>query len=118
MRKTLILIILLVAGSTFAQNNTNTPADTCSFVLPNVFTAGSYERIHFSTNCNCIEFKIEIYNRWGEKMYTQESLNNFEIGWNVDHAEAGTYVWMIIAKFIANSEVFEVKKTGTISVMK
>ncbi|MFH0893422.1 MAG: gliding motility-associated C-terminal domain-containing protein [Bacteroidota bacterium] len=118
MKNLFLICFVLIAGSAFAQNNTNLPKDTCTFVLPNVITAGSYERIHFSTNCNCIEFKIEIYNRWGEKMYVQENLNNYELGWNVDKVENGTYVWMIIAKFIGDSEVFEVKKTGTISVMK
>ena len=118
MKNAIVLFLILTACSAYAQNNANPPKDTCSFAIPSVFTAGSYERIHFSANCTCIEFKMEIYNRWGEKMYVQEELNNFVIDWNTDVVEKGTYVWIINAKVAVNSEVFEVSRMGNISVMK
>jgi len=62
-------------------------------------------------------FKMMIYNRWGEPIFTSESM---EIGWNgkisnSDFAKTDTYVWVVVYKDI-NGRQHE--KTGNVTLIR
>ena len=64
------------------------------------------------------EFHMEIFNRWGELIYTIDDIEN---GWNGsiqggDHfAKDGVYIWKLRAKDI-NAPAFE--RQGTVTLIR
>jgi hypothetical protein len=95
--------------------------DTCLYA-PNVavLSCGSVleygsdqYRVHFA--CPINDFKIVIYNRWGEEMFKTKDVNET---WNTNEVPDGVYVWIITGLMSEQGTPFSVKKTGHVTVLK
>lgn len=98
---------ILIVGNSFGCTSQDTIAvlieckDTTEFLIPNVFTPnGDNENQLFKiVGVGLKDFQIDIFNRWGIKVY---SFNIIEEGWdgktkNGTEAPAGTYYYILNA---------------------
>ncbi len=97
-------------------------------IIPNVFTPnGDGMNDEFILrNSNISEFKLEVYNRWGNLIYTTVSP---EVSWDGRttagiEAPAGTYFWTVSAslesggEFTTNASDHPFKETGTVTLIR
>ncbi|NVK64357.1 MAG: gliding motility-associated C-terminal domain-containing protein [Flavobacteriales bacterium] len=81
--------------------------------VPNTFTPGndplSVNDLFFAQGGNIAAFKMEIFNRWGELIYTLESLNDTWDGtYNGAPCQDGTYTWKAIITDFQDEETVHV----------
>jgi gliding motility-associated-like protein len=81
----------------FASDTIIISNKSCEVFFPNVFTPNSDTKNDFFKILNAInltEYKLMIYNRWGEKVF---ETNDYTKGWDGNYkaaqAEIGSYVW-------------------------
>jgi len=123
--------IMLIATSAYgcadtAYSEVTTNVDV---VFPNVFTpstdgptGGGYDLnsltndVFFPYTTGVIEFKFEIFNRWGELIFVSDDINK---GWDGYYKEKlcqqDVYVWKAFIKF-NNGKKF--KKTGDVTLLR
>jgi gliding motility-associated-like protein len=91
----------------------------CQVFLPNAFTPNGdglndYFRPKF--RCTISNFKLSMYNRWGQIIY---HTTDPQIGWkgtrNGGRVTAGTYVWVM--EYTIEATGRQVKKTGAVTVI-
>jgi gliding motility-associated-like protein len=87
--------------------------------IPNAFTPdGNGNNDVFRVNAKGVkEFKLQIFNRWGEEIYRSTDI---EQGWdgtlrNGNKAEASTYVYIIYLQYLDNAKV---QRQGSISLIR
>ena len=75
---------------------------SCEIFFPNVFTPNSDSKNDFFRILNAYnisDYSLSVYNRWGEKVFETNNVNN---GWNGNYkglpAGMGTYVWICTFK--------------------
>ena len=79
------------------------------YVNPDNITSGTYEKnvpmdgLFFPRSMGVEKYKLEIYNRWGELIFSTDNINT---GWNgcIDNnpehpVSQGVYVWKVKATF-------------------
>jgi gliding motility-associated-like protein len=78
----------------------------CRLLVPNAFTPngdGRNERFRAFFGENVVSYSLQIYNRWGQRVFASNSKN---VGWDGTlngHAQpAGTYTWVIRYKVMNN----------------
>ena len=93
------------------------PMDTVRNV-PNAFTpdGDGNNDIFYAYGTNIVEFEMMIFDRWGEKLFTSDNLDD---GWDGTYkgelVKTETYVWKINYKDIQhNSEVL----IGTVTLLR
>ena len=123
--------VQLIATSLYGCSDTayaqvTTDAD---IVFPNAFTpntdggsGGTYDYsslnndVFFPYTSGVIDFKLQIYNRWGELIFES---NNIKQGWDGYYrdriCQVGVYVWKAYAK-LNNGKIFN--KTGDVTLLK
>lgn len=75
--------------------------------LPNTFTpnGGQFNETFFAKGGNIVEFKIEIYNRWGELIFEGFDFNDHWDGtYNGLPCPDGTYVWKVKYKDVMDNK--------------
>ncbi len=97
-----------------------TKSCNCYLYIPNAFTPtgdGLNECFKAVYNCDFEDFRLYIYNRWGQLIYeTQNPADCWDGKYKNSLAEAGVYVYLLEYKSIYNSEK-EVRK-GRITVVR
>lgn len=85
----------------------------CQLIIPNIFTPnGDGKNDAFKVSGNGIStFSIQIYNRWGQKEFESQDIND---SWNGSGAHDGTFYYIIHAESI-NGTTFE--KTGFLQML-
>ncbi|MBS1645590.1 MAG: gliding motility-associated C-terminal domain-containing protein [Bacteroidetes bacterium] len=80
----------------------------CNFSYPNAFTPnndGHNDRFKVVTYGNQVSFELNIYNKWGQRVYVS---NNAQQGWDGTfggkHCDAGTYFYYVKAKCYTGQE--------------
>ena len=88
---------------------------TCKLFIPTAFTPnsdGKNEIFKILGYENIIEFNLEIFNRWGQKIFVSK---NFNEGWDGKikgrMQPPGAYAWILQYRIINNSETFRLKGT-------
>ena len=111
-----------------AKNNCGKHIDTikvryadcnCNTEIPTAFTPnndGYNDKLQVFYNCPIRNFKFEVYNRWGEKVFEADNVNDV---WNGEHGEkkcaSALYVWILTYEQYINQEyVYQKKKGNTI----
>jgi hypothetical protein len=86
---------------------------TCTLFIPNAFTPnGNYLNEVFKPISDCdIEYSMEIYNRWGEKIFQTEASE----AWNTNGFQDGIYLWQMKVKFENNTIE---RRYGTVRVLR
>lgn len=124
-------IVTLIATNQYGCSDTAfieiiTDAD---LVVPNAFTpnnggsSGGYYDINSLDNdiffpyaSGIVDYKFEIFNRWGEIVF---ATNNFKQGWDGYYkgklAQKGVYIWKIYAKFNNNKVI---NRTGDVTLLR
>ncbi len=78
--------------------------------VPNAFTPNDGDQINsefFAIGANISDFKLEIYNRWGELIYEGDELSKTWDGtYRGKKCPDGVYTWKIIYKSMFNDEKF------------
>lgn len=94
-------------------------ASKCKMAIPTGFSPngdGLNDKFRAFSNCNVKEFKLEIYNRYGEIVYRTESI---EDGWDGSFKEReqgiNTFVYFIEGRYEDNEKI---NYTGTITLIK
>ena len=63
-----------------------------------------------------VEFRIQIYNRWGERIYYSEK---YDFSWDGNYmgspVQSGIYIYLLFAKMIVGPHIYQ---NGTISVVR
>lgn len=88
------------------SNSCGTTSDTivitngvCRLIIPNAFTPngdGKNERFRAFFGENVTSYSLQIYNRWGQRIFATNSKNEGWDGTLSGHAQpAGTYIWVI-----------------------
>jgi len=83
-------------------------------IIPNIFTPngdGYNDELQFFNIDQTAEYKVQIFNRWGKKVY--EGKNALE-HWNGGDSNEGTYFYILKYRIVCNDEEREVKGTVTL----
>jgi len=116
-RKLVTGFLLLVSCFCIAQTD-STANDTCKIIVPNAISPNSeppVDKLIIYYNCTFSDFEFTIYNRWGNKIYETNSLNNDNsVNWKYQLVEEGTYFWVL--KCIIQEK--EYKGTGYVTLVK
>jgi gliding motility-associated-like protein len=86
--------------------------------VPNTFTpnGNQYNEIFKAEGSNIKEFKMEIYNRWGELIKTLDSIDDFWDGtYNGQDCPIGTYVWKLRYSDFTNNDI---DKVGHVNLLR
>ena len=95
------------------------------YYVPNTFTpdGNQYNETFkpiFISGFNPLNYKLQIYNRWGELIFES---NDSSIGWDgsyganqTNYAPEGTYVWKINFKTLRNDK--NVQEVGSINLIR
>ena len=70
-------------------------ADTCKLNMPDVLSVKQKETPTLLTpqlNCPVYKYKLEVYNRWGELMFSSDDINK---NWSVAEVKDGVYFYMV-----------------------
>lgn len=94
----------------------------CFSAMPNAFTPdgdGKNDIFNLLYNCEVTEFKLDIYNRWGDLVF---SSNNAEVGWNGTKngvpAPMDVYIYRCQYRF-GDSDVSELlEEVGDVSLIR
>lgn len=73
---------------------------------------GEDYQLKVKSSCALEEYSIEIFNRWGEILFTSSDINEI---WDAEEHQEGTYVWRIKAVF-ENENNYD--STGNIYLLK
>lgn len=73
---------------------------------------GEDYQLKVKSSCALEEYSIEIFNRWGEILFTSNDINET---WDAEDYQGGVYFWRIKAVF-ENGEHFE--KSSTVQLLK
>ncbi len=91
----------------------------CEVYIPNTFTPNGDEYngiFEAKTDCPLELFEFEVYNRWGELIFSTQDIN---IGWdgtyNGRQVQDGTYTWKIKYRF---AEYAPAENTGHVNVIR
>jgi len=117
------LIISYTADSTMCSGvpiaglSSNPKEAPCDFMVPNIFTPNgdSYNpHFHLDSICDVKDFKIEIFNRWGDRMF-QSNDPKFKWDGTLDSQKVanGTYFYIIAYQ---PHEIWYFKK-GTLTIV-
>ncbi len=83
-------------------------------VIPNVFTPngdGMNDELQFFNIDQTAEYKVQIFNRWGKKVFEgADALAH----WNGGDQNEGTYFYVLKYRIACNDEEREVKGTVTL----
>ncbi|MBK7181529.1 MAG: gliding motility-associated C-terminal domain-containing protein [Bacteroidetes bacterium] len=72
--------------------------------IPNVFTPGGQNPTFAVTGVGITEYSIQIFDRWGLKLFESGNINS---SWTGDNSNDGTYFYLIKAKGIEGKEFDE-----------
>lgn len=111
----------LGCSKTFTVNATFKDCIACTMFVPNAFTPngdGLNELLKGFINCPVTEYHLQVYNRWGQKIFETNSINN---GWdgkqNDKPVTVGVYIYMIQYKNSASETAFKTKN-GTVVLLR
>ncbi len=95
----LVSVLLIVSTCSFAQSTT---IDSCSGKWPESLSVKSGDSLKLSCDCPIVNFHIEIYDRWGQKVFESAALlkSNY-IDWDYSKSKPAAYFFIInyTAKF-------------------
>ena len=122
MKSFLLAFLLLGTTSLFAQSLDKTPGCLDSLHIMNSFTPNGDSvndvfYIHFP--CAPEKFKVAIFNRWGEELYTSEDFNfrwdgSYSIKKNTMQAEMGVYVYKVSFTYLGEEKTI----TGNLTLIR
>lgn len=72
--------------------------------IPNVFTPGGLNPLYKVAGVNITDYSIQIFDRWGVKVYESGDINN---SWTGGDSKDGTYFYVIKAKGVEGKEFDE-----------
>lgn len=109
-------------GAITDQANVDIHKCECHVWVPNAFSPngdGKNDRFEIGADCQGLEYSIEFFNRWGEKLYHQ---NQGEPFWNgTFHGQPvpeGVYVYRIHYSGLQHNRNIEKEEMGTVSVVR
>lgn len=91
------------------------------FYVPNVFTPngdGVNDVFEIQGNCEVLRFELQIYDRWGNKVFVSQSI---EDSWKGDYkgqaALSGIYVYRLLAEFRREQRIYTETMTGSVCIL-
>ena len=93
---------------------------SCVLYVPSAFTPnGDVLNDEFlSSYCELESFKLEIFTRWGEKIFETEDINKGWDGTVKGKLVSGTYFWLITAESQYKNQGRPYMKTGAVQVIR
>ena len=98
------------------------PCSICELYVPNAFSPngdGKNDHLIPFSNCNIVEFDLEVFDRWGNLVFKTQSI---EEGWNgitIDQIGAnGIYIYSIQAIVNANGRNETIQLSGDVALIK
>lgn len=93
----------------------------CDVFIPNVITPNNDEKndsFRVGVACNHYGFRMDIYNRWGSKLYSTES-PSWDGSVDGEQLSVGTYYYIVQYSFMGpHSRVITERKKGWLSVLR
>lgn len=93
---------------------------SCTVFVPTAFTPNNDNlNDEFKTSfCEVVSFKMEVFNRWGEKVYESTDINKGWDGMANGKKQAGTYFWILTleSNYINNGKPYF--KSGSVQMLK
>ena len=91
----------------------------CNAEVPTAFSPnndGQNDKLQVFYNCPIRNFNLEVYNRWGEKVFHSNDVNEV---WNGEHnnkkCDSALYVWVLTyEQYISQEYVYQKKKGNTV----
>ena len=77
------------------------PSDTSMLFVPNVFTPGGSNPVFLISSYGIINYSIQIFDRWGDKIFESDDVNTH---WNGNNVNDGTYYYVVRATGIDKKE--------------
>ena len=94
----------------------------CDPYTPTAFTPnmdGKNDTFKPILGCEILEYKLYIFNRWGELLFTS---NNRDQGWdgtiNNQPANADVYVWVLVYKMGLYDKIYEKTAKGNVALLR
>jgi len=123
MKNTLLILACIFSQNCFSQSDITKV--TCTIEVPNTITPNSEVNDGWKINPTCpvTGFTVEVFNRWGQKVYTQDSLGkNNLIHWDFTlkgkALPEGTYFYIMQYKMKFGDAIEEKNENGTVSLIR
>lgn len=115
--KNLILILALFSvGRAGAQPKADTSKMICSIELPRTVTKETVLTV--KADCKLATFKLDVYSRWGQVMFTTTSTDEYELGQKFKALKEGQYNYLITYSYYRGGVLNERKSNGIIYVVQ
>lgn len=106
MKLLLLFLLLTLSGFSFGQDKSYFDgSDSCQFKVNNQVFPNSEQneggKFWVKTNCQIKTYKLQIFNRWGENVFTSE---NIDENWNCADQKEGAFYYILSGKYINNEE--------------
>jgi hypothetical protein len=118
MKKISSFLFFLLPAFAFAQSS-----DTCKVSVPNAISHNSENikwenKLQVFHDCEIKEFKICIYDRWGEPLLKDARLEEGDfVKWNCEKLAGGVYVYLIHCKQLIDGSWVARSFTGSITLI-
>jgi len=114
-----IVAIKEAAKSTVSVSNTTALKKSTSLFMPTAFTpdADGVNDAFGAKGINVSDFHMEIYNRWGEKIFESDDINaHWDGSYHGSSAQEGSYVYNVTAFDVENEE--DISTSGTVALLR
>lgn len=109
-------------GTAFHAISVSTEPCDCRVYLPNAFSPnadGNNDLFFPVFDCDLREFRLEVYDRWGEQIFETESLNE---AWNGEYSgsmvQEGVYIWLLTYGSRIGNVILNFERRGHVSVIR
>lgn len=109
-------------GSVFHAISVSTEPCDCRVYVPNAFSPnedGNNEVFFPVFDCDLREFRMEIYDRWGERIFKTESLTE---PWNGEYSgdpvQDGVYIWRLYYSSRIGNVILNFERSGHVTVIR
>jgi gliding motility-associated-like protein len=112
---------ILGCTRSFIVNATIKDCIACTVFVPNVFTPnddGKNDKLKGHTNCTIKDYQLEVYNRWGQKLFVTNTISEaWDGNFSGKQVPNGVYVYFVRFKNSSNEKNYKIVK-GTIAIIR
>jgi gliding motility-associated-like protein len=114
---------VMVTGCSTVDDSRNVDAKNCQLELPNVITPGNKDGLNDVLEITGIEnfpgSKLQVYNRWGKKVFESDDYNNTDRAWDGGNLADGVYYYVLTINYGDHGDCVDVRDyNGTVTILR
>ena len=94
----------------------------CHLHIPTGFTPNGdnvNDLYRIGYQCNFVDYSIEIYNRWGQRVFSSDNPDDFWDGYHAGKASSeGVYTWVVRYSYLDRGDIVPNTEAGTVTLIR